>query len=698
MGYTNSPMVAYTKLSPNHSGQRTHSIDRITPHCVVGQCTAEGLGEWFEKASTKASSNYGIDKDGRVGLYVEEKNRSWCSSSNANDQRAITIECASDTAEPYAFRDVVYQTLIKLCTDICQRNGKKKLLWLADKDKTLGYEPAADEMVLTVHRWFANKSCPGNWMYARMGDLAAKVTAALGGTAVAAPADDGSLSKGSEGESVKAMQTMLIACGFSCGPDGADGDFGKNTLAGLTAFQTAKGLTATGIYDAQSKAALEKAYAALPAPAVTACDASKVIAVAVAEIGYKEKKSNSQLDDKTANAGSGNYTKYARDFDQKYPKWYNGKKNGYAWCDMFVDWCFLTAYGYENALRLLCQPEKSAGAGCTYSLHYYKNKGQFHASSPKPGDQIFFGTSLDNSTHTGIVEKVTAQKVYTIEGNTSDQVARRNYALSNSRILGYGRPAYDAVQTAAPTTTAPAVSATDGEKSIWDTLMAFIGNAYGAAGLMGNLYAESALNPKNLQNTGNKALGMTDDEFTVAMDDGAYSNFVNDGYGYGLAQWTFHTRKAALMAYAQERGVSIGDLAMQLAFLCKEMEGYSSVLKTLKAAKSVREASDVVLKKYEAPADQGTAMQEKRAAYGQKYFDKYAGNASAPEQTGTAEIPFLVKVSIPDLNIRKGPGTEFARTGQFTGKGVFTIVEVSGNWGRLKSGAGWISLAYTTKL
>lgn len=112
-------------------------------------------------------------------MYVEEKNRSWCSSSNANDQRAITIECASGTSEPYEMNDTVYQTLIKLCTDICKRNGKKKLLWLADKDKTLNYTPAADEMVLTVHRWFANKSCPGTWLYSRLGDLAAKVTAAL---------------------------------------------------------------------------------------------------------------------------------------------------------------------------------------------------------------------------------------------------------------------------------------------------------------------------------------------------------------------------------------------------------------------------------------------------------------------------------------------------------------------------------------
>ncbi|WP_165622576.1 glucosaminidase domain-containing protein [Streptococcus equi] len=181
MGYTNSSMVAYTKLSPNHSGQRTHAIDRISPHCVVGQCTAEGLGDWFYKSSTQASSNYGIDKNGRVGLYVEEKNRSWCTSSNANDQRAITIECASDTTEPYTMNNTVYETLIKLCADICKRNGKKKLLWFADKDKSLNYAPKSDEMVITVHRWFANKSCPGNWLYARLGDVAARVTANLGG-------------------------------------------------------------------------------------------------------------------------------------------------------------------------------------------------------------------------------------------------------------------------------------------------------------------------------------------------------------------------------------------------------------------------------------------------------------------------------------------------------------------------------------
>lgn len=188
MAYTNSPLVVYTGLSPNYSGQRTHSIDRITPHCVVGQLSAETICACFP-AGRDASCNYGIGTDGKVSLCVEEKNRSWCTSSSANDQRAVTIECASDKTEPYAMNSAVYATLIKLCTDICKRNGKSKLLWFADKNKSLNYTPKSDEMVITVHRWFANKSCPGDWLYNRLGDLAAKVTAALGGTEQTPSAD-----------------------------------------------------------------------------------------------------------------------------------------------------------------------------------------------------------------------------------------------------------------------------------------------------------------------------------------------------------------------------------------------------------------------------------------------------------------------------------------------------------------------------
>ena len=252
MAYTNSKMVVCTKLSPNHSGQRTHSIDRISPHCVVGQVSAESLGNLFAKSSCRASSNYGIDKDGRVGMYVEEKNRSWCTSSNANDQRAVTIECASDTASPYRMNDAVYETLIKLCTDICRRNGKKKLIWFGDKNKTLNYSPKSDEMVITVHRWFANKSCPGDWLYSRLGDLVKKVTAQLEGNTAEG------LSVGDRGSDVEEMQRMLIACGYSCGDCGVDGSFGNGTLAALRAFKKDAGLEPDGVFDDEAKKALSK--------------------------------------------------------------------------------------------------------------------------------------------------------------------------------------------------------------------------------------------------------------------------------------------------------------------------------------------------------------------------------------------------------------------------------------------------------
>ena len=176
---SNSSLVSYTKLSPNNSGQRTHAIDRITPHHVVGLCSVEALGEAFASTSRQASSNYGIGKDGRVGMYVPENCRSWCSSSEANDQRAVTIECADEASYPYTFPDVVYSRLIDLCVDICKRNGKNKLVWVPNSAEALAYKQASNEMLLTVHRWFASTACPGAWMMEHMADLAEQVTARL---------------------------------------------------------------------------------------------------------------------------------------------------------------------------------------------------------------------------------------------------------------------------------------------------------------------------------------------------------------------------------------------------------------------------------------------------------------------------------------------------------------------------------------
>ena len=175
----NSSLVDYVQLSPNHSGKRILEIDRITPHCVVGQCSVESLGNLFSKTSRQGSSNYGIGVDGRVGMYVEEQNRSWCSSSNANDQRAVTIECASDTQHPYEMKPAVYNKLQLLCIDICKRHNKKKLLWFPERLEALSYSPKEDEMLLTVHRWFSNRECPGEWLFSRLGELAANVTKSL---------------------------------------------------------------------------------------------------------------------------------------------------------------------------------------------------------------------------------------------------------------------------------------------------------------------------------------------------------------------------------------------------------------------------------------------------------------------------------------------------------------------------------------
>ena len=163
MGFTNSALVDYVKLSPNMTPNRNHKIDTITIHCVVGQCSVEALGEVFAPVSRQASSNYGIGKDGKIGMYVEEKNRSWCSSNATNDHRAITIEVASDTKPPYKVNDVALNSLIKLLVDICKRNDIKELKWKNDKS-LIGQ---VDKQNMTLHKWFSATACPGDYLISK---------------------------------------------------------------------------------------------------------------------------------------------------------------------------------------------------------------------------------------------------------------------------------------------------------------------------------------------------------------------------------------------------------------------------------------------------------------------------------------------------------------------------------------------------
>lgn len=213
---SNSSLVTYTKISPNKTSPRKNKIDTITIHCVVGQLSVESLGNVFAPTSRRASSNYGIGTDGRIAMYVEEKDRSWCSSSGSNDNRAITIECASDKTHPYAINDKVYKALIKLLVDICKRNGISELKWKADK--SLIGQP--DKQNMTAHRWFANKSCPGDYIYNRLGQIASEVNAKLNSGSPGSPnvkpeilyrVQTGAFSKKANAD---AMLTKVKAAGF----------------------------------------------------------------------------------------------------------------------------------------------------------------------------------------------------------------------------------------------------------------------------------------------------------------------------------------------------------------------------------------------------------------------------------------------------------------------------------------------------
>ena len=396
----------------------------------------------------------------------------------------------------------------------------------------------------------------------------------------------------------------------------------------------------------------------------------KVLKVAMNEVGYLEKsktayqKNHDILYEKTAGAGSDNYTKYGKELHDIYPSVMDFPAY---WCDAFVDWCFFKAYGVTTAKSLLDGnfDDYTVASSAMYAKHNALD------NDVRVGDQVFFTKNGKTSGcyHTGLVYQVDSQYFYTIEGNTSNAssvvangggVAKKKYSISACRgkVL-FGHPKYDKPQLKSIDEIALEVIAgkwgsgqvrranltdmgynyamvqarvnellkkpkeiTDKPKFIWDYLMKKLDNSYGVAGLMGNIQAESGFNPKNMQNPYEKKLGFTDDTYTAAVDSGAYANFVTDSIGYGICQWTYKTRKEALLKFKGTK--SIGDLEMQLDFLWHELTtNYHPVLEKLKTAFSVREASDIVLTKFERPANQSETVKAKRASMSQDLFDKY---------------------------------------------------------------------------
>ncbi len=237
---SNSKLVNYVKLSPNCNAPRNHVIDTITIHHMAGNLSVETCGNVFAKKSRQASSNYGIDSEGRVGLYVDEANRSWCTGSRENDHRAVTIEVANDQiGGNWHVSDKALVKLIELCADICRRNGIKQLNYTGDKTGNL-----------TMHKWFQATNCPGPYLEGKFPYIAEQVNKRLSGEE---EKKEGTcnmeikvLKKGAKGETLKAMQTLLIGYGYSCGSSGADGSFGGATDKALRAYQQAKGLAVDG--------------------------------------------------------------------------------------------------------------------------------------------------------------------------------------------------------------------------------------------------------------------------------------------------------------------------------------------------------------------------------------------------------------------------------------------------------------------
>lgn len=178
----NSSYVDIESISPNKNSPRNHAIDSITIHCTAGQMNAKDLLSMFAKSSRKASANYVIGKDCLIGLCVPESDRSWCSSSAANDNRSITIEVSSDSKSPYNVNDDVFESLLVLLCDICRRNGFKRLVWLGDDKNNANYERKPGECLLTLHKWFANKACPGPYLIAKMPVIAEYVNTSLNGS------------------------------------------------------------------------------------------------------------------------------------------------------------------------------------------------------------------------------------------------------------------------------------------------------------------------------------------------------------------------------------------------------------------------------------------------------------------------------------------------------------------------------------
>ena len=334
---------------------------------------------------------------------------------------------------------------------------------------------------------------------------------------------------------------------------------------------------------------------------------------------------------------------------------------------------------------------------CIMSKNYNDKDRQSEDNAAKLAAELLktYGLTIDNLyTHTHWLNVRDGKKGTVDELN----VMHHNYKMCPAYILPHWQDFKEKVAEYMGKIVAVSKPAESPAGQIWSRLIAAGFTEAGTAGLMGNLKAESNLISTNLQNTFEKKLGYSDTGYTAAVDIGTYKGFVNDGAGYGLAQWTYHTRKQALLTFAKLRDVSIGDLDMQLDFLLKELqEGYTGLYNLLKITNDIQIASDAVLTQFERPADMSAKVKTRRAEYAKSFYNEFYGEKPSESVQNAADGAFIVKVVCDELNVRKGAGVEFDAVMQVHQGEAYTIVETAkaddgGIWGRLKSGAGWINI------
>lgn len=595
---SNSPLVSYTKISPNKTSPRTHEIDTITIHCVVGQCSAERLGAIFTPTSKQASCNYGIGYDGRIALIVEEKDRSWCSSSSSNDNRAITIEVASDTTHPYAVNDAAYKSLINLLVDICQRNNIKELKWKADK--SLIGQP--DKQNMTVHRWFANKACPGEYLYSRHGQIAAEVNARLNGEVVKEPVKVETpqtnsypiIRSGSTGEYVKKAQERLNKHNASLVVDGI---FGDATLAAVKKFQKENNLDVDGIVGPKTWAALTAISDEEPKKEDTS--------------GYRKIVSNATatVEQMVAHIKAKN-PNVAQSVIDMIPLYLSeGKTEGIAGDIAFAQSCIETGNFAFRSSAVTLDQNNFCGMGVT--------------SNGMKGNS--FATP-----QLGIRAQIQHLKAYASIEELVNECVDPRFHLVRRGCAEYVE---------------------------WLGIQA---NPIGKGWAAGKDYGKNILRVLN-------------EILSIKVEPEVAPSKPTEANSYPII------RSGSTGSYVKKAQEYLNKCGASL-----NVDGAFGNL-TLAAVKKFQ-------KEHNLDVD---------GIVGPKTWAALDTAVNKTENTGNS---YKVKVEIDNLNIRKGPGVNYAKTGSFTGRGVFTIVEVSEGsgsntgWGRLKSGAGWISLDFAKRV